>query len=607
MKLKHRAWFGAAVLLAGCASLPDSGRPADSATAPPAQAQSSDPAELAAFHLDQASRSTGLDRVAPLEQACWHAARAENPDLLQQALDLYPQATLSAEQKSSYDAYVALLHAMRGQAREALSTVATSRKPERANPLSDYWLAQALAYQQLDDGEAATLMLVFRARQLDETLQDSNNERIWTLQLEASRFLFSDEASRYDPITQGWLELGQIARQYWTDELGLRQALNDWSSRYAAHPANPAYLTVAGELATSTLRSAARRIALLLPLSGRLGSAASAVRDGFLAAHFSGTAQGLKIRIYDTSENAVTAFEQAQADGAQLVIGPLDKQQVEAVIARNTQQLPMLALNYRDAELAQPGLLEFGLSPEDDARSVALHALDQGLTHAIALVSEDDWGQRSLQAFADAFSAGGGVVVDQAQFHGGPRDYPVVIKDLLRLDESQSRAKAMQRLLGEELDSVPVRRQDAQFLFLAANAAQGRQLRPQFRFYHATDLPIYAAGRIYEGRANPRQDKDLNGIRFCAMPWLLNSSETWQSRRAMIEQAWPARSNRLERLYALGNDAYLVASALRNARWDQLPEINGATGALTRDGQRIVRTLPCARFEQGHAQIAGLP
>ncbi len=601
----------AAVLIAGCAGMPTATPSAPSNAQGPRTTDTliADQAyvEAAVMALDEAAMSDGATRIAKLETAAWSAARGEAPELIQQALTLYPSSPLSTEQQATKQVYQALLAALQENPAQALELISTSMRPSRPRPLGDYLLAQALAYRLLDDGDAATLMLVRREAQLDATLRQTNHARIWSLQQETSRFLLADPTIRYDATTQGWLELGQIARRFWTDETSIYDALAQWQRSFPGHPASAEYLSVTEQTALTTLRSAVRRIALLLPTSGRLSEAAKAVRDGFIAAHFADTATPLDVRIYDTGKDALDAYDQAVADGAELIVGPLDKQQVEAVVEYNGNRLPILALNYRDQSGQNSAVLEFGLSPEDDARSAALRALDDGLTHAIALVSDDEWGQRSLQAFRETFMAGGGVLLDASFFSGGPREYQTTIKALLRLQESAARFEAIQRLVGEELDTAPVRRQDAQLVYLAATPTQGRQIRPQLRYYHAEDLPIYSGGRIYAGTPDPRQDKDLNGVQFCAMPWLLGNSETWRNRRAEVTQAWPGRARRYERLYAMGNDAYLLASKLRNANWSQLPLIPGATGELSRDQQRIVRTLPCTRFVSGVPQVHVAP
>lgn len=609
---RHASWVPLlAVLislaqLAGCASFPEPGAQTtqDSSSSEPTPSDDDNSyLRMAVDALDRAAQLDGLERVVELEKASWAAARAQNPDLLNQALTLYPGLTLPPEQAARRSAWSALLASMRENAIAALRIISESQRPEDSKALSDYWLAYAEAYRLLDDGSAATLMLVRRDALLDGELRTANHQRIWDLQQQGARFLFYDESIRYDANTQGWLELGRIARQFWNSPQALNQALLLWDSNFPGHPAAIKYRDQARELAVTTLNSAVRRVGLLLPLSGRLTSAAVAVRDGFIAAHLANPENSLDIRIYDSGQDSLRAYDQAVADGAQLIVGPLSKTELERVAQQNAGALPMLALNYREQSAPMPSVLEFGLAPEDDARSAARQALDDGLSHAIALVSDDDFGRRSLAAFEQSFAAGGGSLLDASFFRGSARDYQTTIKSLLRLSESAHRFEAIQRLVGETLDSAPVRRQDAQFVFMAASPQEGRQLRPQLKFYHAEDLPIYSGGRIYSGQPSPRQDKDLNGVRFCAMPWLLGSSELWRERRSAVDKAWPARAKRFERLYAMGNDAYLLTSTLRNASWANLPVIPGATGELQRQGSRILRRLPCTVFERGVPQI----
>ncbi len=121
-------------------------------------------------------------------------------------------------------------------------------------------------------------------------------------------------------------------------------------------------------------------MALLLPLSGSLANAGQAVRDGFVAAFFHAGSQ-TTIRIYDTNGNAVTRlYEKACSDGAQLVIGPLDKSGVAEINAVPNRPVPVLALNYLPPGVAATGgLFQFGLSIEDEARAIARRIYEDGL------------------------------------------------------------------------------------------------------------------------------------------------------------------------------------------------------------------------------------
>ena len=95
------------------------------------------------------------------------------------------------------------------------------------------------------------------------------------------------------------------------------------------------------------------QVALLLPLSGPLGSAGGAIRDGFLAAFFADPDLEARprVRILDTGETvdgALEAYRLAVEGGATRVVGPLAREQVAAVQEAQTVPVPVLALNHPD-------------------------------------------------------------------------------------------------------------------------------------------------------------------------------------------------------------------------------------------------------------------
>jgi uncharacterized protein len=134
------------------------------------------------------------------------------------------------------------------------------------------------------------------------------------------------------------------------------------------------------------------------------------------------------------------------------------------------------------------------------------------------------------------------------------------------------------------------RRRDVDVIFLLAPPHYARSIVPLLNFYYASDIPIYATSAIYSGVPAPQKDADLNGVRFCDIPWLLNASDHHLS-----------KSNRYNRLYAVGQDAYLIGTEL--ARLQQLPyfPLYGSTGILTvKRNQQIYRYLPWTTMHDGH-------
>ena len=338
-------------------------------------------------------------------------------------------------------------------------------------------------------------------------------------------------------------------------------------------------------------------IALILPLSGPLLSTAEAIRDGFLTAYLK-AGNRMPVRLYDSgnsNESAVAAYQQAMREGAGFVIGPLRKESVMAMAAQGQMPVSVLALNYLDESVRTPAnLFQFGLAPEDEARAVAEQAAAQGDRRAIALVPQTEWGDRVLAALDQRLRELGGAVIKSARYKPGAVDYSDGIQDLMNLQASQSRHNALTAIIGEKSEFEPRRRDDADFIFMAARPSEAHMIWPQFRFYRATGLPIYATSLVYNGSA----DNELNGVRFCDMPLMLQADGTWANFRSEVAglpglQVQP-------RLFALGYDAYNLFALIQNGRMQTGSPFPSATGALVMKANGAIgRTLACAQFRDG--------
>src|SRR5690606_7046414 len=98
---------------------------------------------------------------------------------------------------------------------------------------------------------------------------------------------------------------------------------------------------------TSAALQAATQLALLLPLSGPQSGMGRSVRDGFLSAYYEQGTQDIRVQMYDTggtAEKTREAYEAAKLKGATLIVGPLIKTEVQALLALKPT-LPVLALN----------------------------------------------------------------------------------------------------------------------------------------------------------------------------------------------------------------------------------------------------------------------
>ena len=410
-------------------------------------------------------------------------------------------------------------------------------------------------------------------------------------------------------IQGGWMELTRIIKAHANDAEAIRPLLQEWRQRFPDHPAMPELLDGYYENLNALFRQP-RRIAVLLPESGRFARAAEAIREGFLAAYYQQPQdQRPALAFYDSSdpEEIWPLYQEAVEAGAELLVGPLSKAGVAQFAEAGELDVPVLALNRIQPTSPPPlYLFQYSLSPEDEARQVAERAWSDGLTSAVALTPEGRWGDRIYDAFLDRWEELGGTLVEHQRYDPKQNDFSQPIKALLNLDLSQSRRKALQGVLGERLEFEPRRRQDAGFVFLVARPQLARQIRPQLQFHRAADLPVYATSHVFSGTASPIEDQDLEGIRFPVAPWLLEEDPDAPLSRQRLAAVLPQLQTRYLPLYAMGIDSYRLPAHLARLQDSPREVMEGATGNLYLDPIRqLHRQMAWAQMEQGVPKMIG--
>lgn len=438
----------------------------------------------------------------------------------------------------------------------------------------------------------------------------ANRELIWnTLGESHAPIDLKKLPAGLSPTARGWLELADIARTSWQQPDKFVEQVKAWQSRYPQHPAGGEL--VPGLLAKQqALTSFPPRLAVLLPLSGDYQSPADAVRDGLFAAYYqvadSGSAPS--IALYDsgsTAASAQAAYQKAVAEGARMVIGPLTKDAVAGIAAQPSLPVPVLALNYLDGGKGGPsGFYQFGLLPEGEAEQAAERAVAEGRTRAVALVPNDDFGARMFNAFSARFKQLGGSLLGMQTYIPGSKAeaYTSTLIQLFNLDGSEEREQRLASTLGQHLEFEPRRRQDIQFIFLAASADDAQVVQPQINYNRAEDLPVYSTSKVYS-LSSAVGVAVLNGISFDDMPWLLEDTGSVADMRAHLARYWPGNFADNSRLYALGFDAYRLVPLLYNTH-DIGQPVQGVTGLLSLDASgRVHRKLDWASVAQGSIDL----
>ena len=435
---------------------------------------------------------------------------------------------------------------------------------------------------------------------------EKNNDFIWeALNRISESTILRTMTEPQSAELRGWLELNLIARRSNMLPARIEPWINEWYQIYAEHPAGPRF-------AINLLEESKRiyinpvKVALMLPLSGKFKPVSEAIQNGFLYAFYEDKQEILELDLIDASNDPaefMIQYQRAIQDGAEFVVGPISKTIVNTLQRKQKLEVPTLTLNYGD-ETENPtlNLYQFGLRPEDEAEQIADFALAEDKHHAVTLVPDTDWGRRLQKAFTDRFEYLGGRVVGAQVYPSKNNDYSNAIKNLLNLTSSNQRHKIIQQVIGEPAKFNPRRRQDIDMIFIAGNTRQARLIKPQLKFHHAQDLPVYATSHIASTQQDADKDRDLDEIQFVDIPWMLSQQKNRDY--AEISKLWPDESSRFSRLFALGIDAYRLIPSLRRLMINPDESISHHTGVLSVDNNgRIHRQLLMAIYEKGLARL----
>lgn len=315
-------------------------------------------------------------------------------------------------------------------------------------------------------------------------------------------------------------------------------------------------------------------IALVLPLgSPSFGRAADAVRQGFLAAVKVTAAPLLPVVVHpvnDESAAITQSFQNAVNQGARLIVGPLTRDGVNRIAQAQSFGVRILALNAVDGGVSLPEhMLALSLQAEAEARQVARLTFADGKRSALTVTDNAVLARRIQSAYADELTRQGGRVIAQHVFRNST-------PDLLALREIANNGQC---------DCV----------LLAIEAERARLARP----YVDGPAQAYATSIIHDGPADPLRDAELNGVRFVDMPWFLEPDHPAVMVFARPDAARPV-ANDFERLYALGIDAWRLASDLVDQGRVLRDAVDGVTGRITLGADRtFVRELTAAQFVDG--------
>ena len=504
--------------------------------------------------------------------------------------------TMSGDLANEKSILLAKIDLIRNQPQHAIAKLATIKHLDGLSSFYQMQYHDMLAYGYQANG--ALVEAIVERIKLDYFLHNpiakSNNYRaLWLCLTKLSQPEIDTLAAESDQnsLLRGWVALAEISRKPYHNPHKLIEDLEIWQNHYPNHPAQ-ALLPKPLNKAEALLFAPPNRMALLLPLTGSVSGPGKAIQDGFMSAYqASGMSAKLSVRMYNTDGADVEqVYQRALDEGANYIVGPLTKPDV-AKIAKLSHPVPTILLN-EPPKISDDMVFQFGLSPTQEARQVALHARRAGYAKVLVIAPAGEWGDEVYNAFSKQWTASHGLIVETWRYEP-QADLSQGVRQLLHASESAARVRPTK--VGA--DNSYKRRQDFDMIMLIAYPSIARQIMPLIRYYFASDVPVYATSSIYSGIEDTTKDRDLNGIIFCDMPWVF-------THQLGTEHHWAEQLNSYNRLYALGMDSFALAGQLNQLALFPAIGINNQSGViyLTKN-HKLARILAFGQFRQGKAQI----
>ncbi len=513
--------------------------------------------------------------------------------------------TLNAEQGNRLNLILIQIDLSQGETEKAFNRLNITQ-PYQLSPENQIIFYQSLAFAHSLSGQllqsADARIKLTPLLQFKEQQYENNRVILDTLNLIPPQQLNLQQTSANDTLS-GWIVLAKLLKHNnrQQNSMEFQVNLSEWQRLYPNHPADVDFIDAYSKGLTNTFNTPTS-LAILLPESGRFKKAAEAIKIGIMEAyHQTPMDKQPSIRFYDSSiENIVNLYHLAISEGAQLVIGPLNKDNIQELALSTNLTTPVLALNHV-VNLAKSNLFQFGLSPIDEVKQIVNKAQSDGIEKALILAPETNHGHRMADYLSEYWQQSYNTVLEIQHYNNKANDFSASIKSLLNLDESQYRHRKIQNTLGRNIEFTERRRTDVDAIFLSASAQKARSIYPQLQFHRATQVPVYALPQVYSGDTNPSMDIDLNSIAFCDIPWVFSDSYPGELSKESLRDSWQHLPNKYLRLIALGIDSFQISSKLEQL---STTPFSGATGSLSIDTEnRITRKLVCAKFIKGLAVI----
>ena len=439
---------------------------------------------------------------------------------------------------------------------------------------------------------------LLHAFHLNKQVQNSDMMNVWSELSTLSRWQLQQLKALKPPKFDGWLNLILKANRWGNNKLLLDQKIIEFQSQYPTHPANfiAEQLLLVSQVEAPTLK----HIAVLLPLSGKHKSIGEIVQQGILSGYKNNE---LKMTFIDTNNLDFSTLALRFLDNeVDHVIGPLLKPNVDEYIAQADIQLPTLLLNIPTLGNLAEHQYAFSMKREDEAIQAATVLSNKHYKHPVLFSTQDSASRKIAASFANKWQQLTGDKLETIVL-SADQQMQKSLKLSLDIDVSTARIRNLEAQIRQKIKTENRNRRDIDMVYIAAPSNHTRLIKPFIDVNTSTyssSIPMYASSLSHKGSSDDAEIRDLAGLTFSEIPWLLDSQQQDKVNRNISRELWPNRPESLQRIFALGYDSIMVTPKLKQMK--ELPYLRhyGQTGELNMDKNNILsRSIIWGQYTDG--------
>ncbi|BFU59982.1 MULTISPECIES: penicillin-binding protein activator [Rodentibacter] len=431
-----------------------------------------------------------------------------------------------------------------------------------------YYETQAIVAENRKDVIGAVKARIKMDKNLtDVQRRQENVDKSWALLRSANTGVINNTSDEGDAALGGWLTLIKAYNDNIRQPVQLSQALQNWKVAYPNHAAATLFPKELQSLLNFQQTNLAQ-IGLVLPVSGDGQILGNTILSGFNDAKGNSS---IPVQIFDSSTHSIDEIiAQAKQSGIKALVGPLLKQNVDAVIANpaSVQGIDVLALNATPNARAINQMCYYGLSPEDEAESAANKMWNDGVRNPVVAMPQSELGQRVGNAFNVRWQ-------QLASRDANIRYYNLAADVPYFFQENGANSTA---------------------LYVVANPDELAEIKG-YLANSTSNVKIYASSRSNAASNSAEYIAQMNGVQFSDIPFFKEStSEQYQKVAGSTGGEY-----QLMRLYAMGADAWLLINHFNELR--QVPgyQLSGLTGVLSAGPNcNVERDMTWFQYQDGN-------